>query len=258
MSADAGFSSWEDAVRWLRAQPDRAELVRAAYYDDPLLAATQRYEASDEWRAIRTLLPAARGAALDVGAGRGIASYTLARHGYAVSALEPDPSALVGSGAIRALAAAAALPIDVVEDYSERLPFDDARFDLVFARAVLHHTRDLEAACREYFRVLKPGGRLVAVREHVISRHADLPAFLQAHPLHALYGGEHAYTRAEYTRAIRGAGFRLTRVLRPLASPINYFPQTAETLRRDLAARLVPWRAPRALLAALLLSLIHI
>ncbi len=32
--------------------------------------------------------------------------------------------------------------------------------------------------CREFFRVLKPGGRLIAVREHVISSKNDLPVFL--------------------------------------------------------------------------------
>ena len=42
-----------------------------------------------------------------------------------------------------------------------------ALFDVVFARAVLHHTRDLELACREMFRVLRPGGIFVAAREHV-------------------------------------------------------------------------------------------
>ena len=45
-----------------------------------------------------------RGQALDVGAGRGIASYALAREGFTVTVLEPDDSHLVGAGAIRSLA----------------------------------------------------------------------------------------------------------------------------------------------------------
>ena len=129
------------------------------------------------------------------------------------------------------------LDIEVTQEFSERLPFDDARFDLVFARAVLHHTRDLNAACAEFFRVLKPGGRLLAVREHVISRAEDLEAFLQIHPLHSLYGGENAFQLHQYEAAIRHAGFHLEQVSSPLESPINYAPQTRQSLQREIAAR---------------------
>jgi SAM-dependent methyltransferase len=212
-------------------------LVLAAYYDDPLDAAAQRYWRSEEWQAIRALLPDARGRALDVGAGRGIASYALAQEGFAVTALEPDGSALVGAQAIRGLALASGLSIEVTQEFSERLPFSDAQFDVVFARAVLHHTTDLAAACREFFRVLKPGGRLVAVREHVISRPEDLPAFLDQHPLHKLYGGENAFMLKQYEAAIRIAGFRLESVISPFESAINYAPYTEVSLREAVAAR---------------------
>ena len=233
------FKTWEQAVQWLREQPEQQELVLAAYYDDPLSVAADRYWRSEEWQAIRRLLPPASGdRALDVGAGRGIASYALAKEGFAVTALEPDASALVGAQAIRGLAATSGLPIEVTQEFSERLPFADAQFDVVFARAVLHHTKDLQAACREFLRVLKPGGCLLAVREHVISRAEDLPAFLDLHPLHKLYGGENAFLLRQYEAAIRAAGFRLDTVLSPLESAINYAPYTAVSLRAELAARI--------------------
>jgi len=232
------FNTWEQAVQWLREQPEQQELVLAAYYDDPLHAAADRYWHSEEWQAIRPLLPPARGQALDVGAGRGIASYALAKEGFAVTALEPDASALVGAQAIRSLAVTSGLPIVVTQEFSERLPFADAQFDVVFARAVLHHTSDLGAACREFLRVLKPGGRLLAVREHVISRPQDLPAFLDLHPLHKLYGGENAFLLPQYKAAIRAAGFRLDTVLAPLESAINYAPYTEVSLRAELATRI--------------------
>ncbi len=231
------FGSWEQAVRWLREQPGQRDLVLAAYYDDPLPAAAERYWLSEEWQAVRPLLPATPGRALDIGAGRGIASYALAREGFQVVALEPDGSALVGAAAIRALAAETELPIEVTQEFSERLPFVDAQFDVVFARAVLHHTKDLQAACREFHRVLKPGGKLVAVREHVISRQEDLPAFLDLHPLHKLYGGENAFLLPQYEAAIRKAGFRLDTVLSPLESAINFAPYTLDGLKREIANR---------------------
>jgi SAM-dependent methyltransferase len=237
MSDEPRFSSWENAVRWLREQPNQSDLVTAAYYDDPLPAAAERYRQCEEWTAIRPLLPETRGRALDVGAGRGIASYALAHEGYQVTALEPDGSALVGADAIRLLAAQSHLPIEVTQEFSERLPFPDQSFDLVFARAVLHHTRDLSVACAEFFRVLKPSGRLLAVREHVISRAEDLEAFLRIHPLHYLYGGENAFQLAQYQGAIRTAGFQIEQTLGPLESAVNFAPHTLKTLQREAAAK---------------------
>lgn len=219
--------TWEQAVQWLRDKPDQQELVRACYYDDPLPAAAERFWQSLEWKSIAALLPPTQGGrALDLGAGRGISSYALAKEGWKVSALEPDPSTLVGAGAIRALSCDSGLPIEVVTEFSEKLPFADESFDLVNCRQVLHHARDLPQTCREIFRVLKPGGRMVATREHVISKREDLQAFLDSHPLHHLYGGENAFLLSEYKDAITGAGLRLDKVLAPFDSPINYFPMS--------------------------------
>jgi SAM-dependent methyltransferase len=231
-------NSWEQAVRWLREQPGQGNFVAAAYYDDPLVDAATRYWLSEEWQAVRGFLPTGRGKALDVGAGRGIASFALAKDGFSVTALEPDGSALVGAQAIRELTHISGLPIEVTQDFSERLPFRDNQFELVFARATLHHVKDLQTACREFLRVLKPGGTLIAIRDHVISRSEDLTVFLEAHPLHKLYGGENAFLLSDYRRAIRRAGFRLDAILSPLQSPINFAPFTLASLQAELALRL--------------------
>jgi SAM-dependent methyltransferase len=242
--------TWEEAVLWLRRQPEQAELVRACYYDDPLLEAAERFRASREWFATRALLPAARGRALDLGAGRGIASYALARDGWSVTAAEPDPSAVVGAGAIRALFADAQLSIDVRTEPGERLPFPDGSFDLVYGRAVMHHARDLRAFCREVRRVLRPGGTFLGVREHVVTRSDDLPAFLASHPLHRLYGGENAFRLDEYRDSLSSAGLRVVRLLNPWASDVNLHPESREQVRAAIAARrgLPAWVVPAWLL----------
>ncbi|EFL50859.1 Methyltransferase type 11 [Solidesulfovibrio fructosivorans JJ]] len=228
--------TWEQAVAWLREQPDQAALTRACYFDDPLLEAVKRYHDEGEWAAVRELLPTPGGKALDVGAGRGIASYALAADGWEVTALEPDPSRLVGHGAIEEIARATGLPIRVVAERGERLPFPDDSFDVVHARQVLHHASDLNAMCRELVRVLKPGGALLATREHVLSKPEDLPAFLAVHPLHRLYGGENAFTLEAYLAALRQAGASIKRVLSPLESPVNTFPATPDQVLGQAAA----------------------
>ena len=242
MSAKQQFGSWEEAVVWLREQPDKQDLVLAAYYDDPLIEAANRYYSSDEWQTISQYYPSNNKTkekrALDIGAGRGIASYALAKDGFKVDALEPDNSAIVGAKAIQALAQESNLAITVSENFSEKLPYDDAVFDVVFARAVLHHTKDLREACQEFYRVLKPGGVLIAVREHVLSKKEDLPAFLDAHPLHNLYGGENAFLLSEYQSAITESGFLLDTTLSPLESPVNYSPYTLRSLQAEIAQRI--------------------
>lgn len=263
MSADDPSMSWEQAVQWLRQQPDKAQLVIDCYYDDPLLAAAERYWVSDEWRAARSLLLKHSGSALDIGAGRGIASYALAKDGFSVTALEPNPSSLVGAAAIRDMAEDGGVTINVCEEFSEQLPFESNSFDVVFARAVLHHTSDLRSACAESFRVLKPGGIMLAVREHVISYKTDLPAFYDIHPLHNLYGGENAFLLPEYEAAIRQAGFTGLQTISPWHSAINFAPYSVTTLQQSIASKFggiaplvrglfkIPgvWPAARAVLA---------
>lgn len=214
--------TWEQAVAWLRAQPDQSDLARANYYDDPLVEAAKRFAASEEWRAVRKFLPRLPGRALDLGAGRGIACYAMAHDGWDVTAAEPDPSPLVGALAIREIARESGLPIGVVDAYGEALPFADETFDLVYERGALHHARDLLSMCKEAARVLKSGGRLVAAREHVVTTREDLAAFLAGHPLHKFYGGENAFLLSEYESAIRSAGLHILRTLGPFDSVINY------------------------------------
>jgi ubiquinone/menaquinone biosynthesis C-methylase UbiE len=220
--------TWENAVLWLRAQPEQQELVRACYYDDPLLEAAMRFEASEEWQAVREMLPRKTGISLDLGAGRGISSYALAKAGWQVDALEPDASAVVGRGAIERLAGESALPIHTLAGFAEKIPAQNGMYDLVYGRQVMHHAHNLQTMCNEIFRVLKPGGTFIATREHVISKKEDLPIFLDNHALHHLYGGENAYLLKEYLGALTSAGLQVSRALGPMTTVINYFPATRE------------------------------
>jgi len=224
------FISWEQAVVWLRQQPEQLELVCSCYYDDPLFAAAKRFAASIEWLATVKLLPHMPGRALDFGAGRGISSYALAAAGWQVTALEPDSSDLVGTGAINALAKESQLPITVANGYAEEMEFDNNSFDLVYTREVLHHARDLNSMMCEAARVLKPGGMFFACREHVISNKLDLQVFKENHALHHLYGGEYAFLLGEYLAAIHTSGLKVKRIYGNYETAINYFPLSEDRL----------------------------
>lgn len=238
--SDKSEMTWKQAVAWLISQPKHQQLVKDCYFDASIQQAASRYVDSSEWTEIEKLLPENATKALDLGAGRGIASYALATIGWQVSAIEPDESDLVGAGAIETLASENNLPITVSKVFGEKIDFELGTFDLVFARQVLHHANDLQQLCHELFRVLKPGAKFIAVRDHVVSSPADLNKFYDVHPLHHLYGGEYAYTLKAYLTAMRSAGFDIVKVLRPFDSVINYAPYNYETLREAFKVRLAP------------------
>ncbi len=231
------LKTWEEAVLWLKAQPAQQWLVHSCFYDDPLFEAAERFYNCPEWRTVRRYLPEDCGKALDIGAGLGISSYALARDGWETYALEPDPSEIVGAGAIRKLSNEANLNIHVAEEFGEKLPFADETFDLVYCRAALHHAHDLLALCKEIGRVLKKCGRLIATREHVISKKSDLAIFLKNHPLHQMYGGENAYLLEEYKSAIHCGGIKIERVLNPFSTDINLFPEVIGDIKARLAGK---------------------
>jgi len=240
------FQTWEDTITWLRKQPDQQDLVRDCFYDDPVIKAAERYYSSSEWKSVRPYLPQSSGQALDIGAGRGISSYSLVQEGWSVTALEPDKGKVTGTECLLDLVKNSELSITVVSEYGENIPFPDNTFDLVYCRAVLHHAKNLKVLCQEAARVLRPGGRFIATREHVISRESDIQAFFDRHPLHNMYGGENAYLLSDYKSALHRAGFTLLYCINPFESDINLFPETVSTLKTrigrklHLPARLIP------------------
>jgi SAM-dependent methyltransferase len=227
--------TWEQAVRWCMSEPVMADLVRDTYFGDPVQTA-RRYHASAEFAAVKAVLPLRPGRALDLGAGNGILSYALAAEGWKVTAVEPDPSDLIGAGAIRAMASATQAKITVIEAFGEAIPLEAAGFDLVVARQVLHHAHDLRAFCREMHRLSRPGAMMLTLRDHVISGPEQMSAFLDGHPLHYLYGGENAFTLSQYRSALTGGGLTILSEWRSFQSVMNYDPMRPAEILRKLAA----------------------
>jgi ubiquinone/menaquinone biosynthesis C-methylase UbiE len=112
---------------------------------------------------------------LEVGAGTGYFVLNLIRAGVVEQGVATD----ISEGMLHALARTAerlSLPVATERADAVELPFPDDHFDLVVGHAVLHHLPDLDAAFREFRRVLRPGGTLAFCGEP--SRHGDRLASL--------------------------------------------------------------------------------
>lgn len=234
--------TWEGAVRWFRSQPNNEGPVRDNYFDLPVRQAAERYARSEEFSEVVRLLGEGKGRSiLDLGAGNGIASFALARTGWRVTAVDPDPSHEVGIGAIRSLFEEAGLVISLVQECGEDLPLADASFDVLHARQVFHHAVSLETMAKEAARVLRSGGVLLATREHVADDKEQLAIFRSSHPLHPLYGGESAYPVSRYVAAFEAASLRVIQVWGPAESILNFYPGS-EAERQNVLQQMVAAR----------------
>ncbi len=96
--------------------------------------------------------------ALDLGCGTGVFSMEAARRGAKTVGADSSPAMLAIAGS---KAENSELPVSFLRADVERLPFSSQSLDLVLAVTVLCFIGQPDAALREAFRVLKPGGRLV-------------------------------------------------------------------------------------------------
>lgn len=139
---------------------------------------------------------------LDAGCGRGRSLKQLAERfrPQRILGVDADPRMPAWAGPV---AAELGCQVDLrVADASDTgLP--DASVDLVFCHQTLHHLADQEAALAEFFRVLRPGGRLLlaeSTRKYIRSWMIRL--FFR-HPM------EVQRTAEEYLGMVRAAGFEI-------------------------------------------------
>lgn len=141
--------------------------------------------------------------AIDLGCGAGIDTQQL------VEILEPGGMVLGLDMTPGMLVLAKAGPVRTVAADMEHLPLADNVADLVLANASFNLTLDKQAAFAEAYRVLRPGGRLVA---RDLIRQGSLPNEIIEDPLawNTSLGG--VLEETELLKALQGAGFRRVRI----------------------------------------------
>ena len=99
---------------------------------------------------------------------------------------------------------AGATNVDFLEGTIERIPLPDASIDVIISNCVINLSTDKDAALREAFRVLKPGGRF-AVSDVVVS--GDVPP--EVRKSLELWTGcvAGALHESDYAAKLRAAGF---------------------------------------------------
>ncbi len=140
---------------------DLTEESRAAYLD--FFERYDKYRYSKEGHILTNLdrIEFKDKKVLEIGLGQGADAEQIVRRGGIYSGVDLTDEAVKRT---RMRFTLKDLPFDRIEQASAlELPFDDSAFDIVFSHGVLHHIPEIDLAQGEIARVLKPGGRLIAM-----------------------------------------------------------------------------------------------
>jgi SAM-dependent methyltransferase len=105
----------------------------------------------------------------------------------------------------RASAANLGERVEFVKGQPGGLPFQDCNFDIVFSKDALFHVSDKDSLFREVFRILKPGGSLVA--SDWLTSHDGPPSIAVEEFVKAERLSYEMASAGRYEAALRDAGF---------------------------------------------------
>jgi 2-polyprenyl-3-methyl-5-hydroxy-6-metoxy-1,4-benzoquinol methylase len=140
----------------------KSALVRTSDVDHPdwnyrfFLGAVQRLR----FRMVRELLADIQfGGLLEIGYGSGVFMPELARHCTDLHGIDPHPHRTAVTNHL----AEQGIRVTLAQGTVESLPYEDTRFDCAVAISTLEYVPDIDTACEELRRVLKPHGVLAVV-----------------------------------------------------------------------------------------------
>jgi ubiquinone/menaquinone biosynthesis C-methylase UbiE len=168
------------------------------------------------------------GRVIEVGAGNGMNFTHYPTAVTEVVAVEPEDTL---RGLAERAASAAPVPVTVVAEHGDALPFEDATFDGAVASLVLCSVPEPDHFLAELARVLKPGGQL-RFFEHVRSANPLIGVVEDAvTPLWSAIGGG-CHLNRNTRAAIEAAGFQIDQCDRFTYRPLKFIPPHAHILGR--------------------------
>ena len=140
-------------------------------------------------------------AILEIGADAGWSARRLAKAGHRVIALDISPHLAYRNNWLKKGILYEAISADMNE-----MPFISGVFDFVFASASIHHSHNLKKIAKDIFRLLKPGGKFLFLREPVKGARVKGKEFGKKQK--ELGVSENLYSKDEWQSAFKKAGFK--------------------------------------------------
>jgi SAM-dependent methyltransferase len=98
---------------------------------------------------------------------------------------------------------------DVVWDIMKKGPFRDNDVDYIYCDNVLEHLSDFVPAMRQFYRILKPGGKLKIISPHFSSVFWDIPSHKRPFAYYTFY---HFYRGYKVNRETEDLGAYFSRI----------------------------------------------